>query len=57
MYETNAIPRVGQPGEVASVVLFLASDESAYCTGAEFVVDGGRLAGTVNAMVRPEPDA
>jgi 3alpha(or 20beta)-hydroxysteroid dehydrogenase len=39
------IARFGRPEEVASVVLFLASDESSYCTGAEFVVDGGHLAG------------
>ncbi|GAA3625194.1 glucose 1-dehydrogenase [Lentzea roselyniae] len=39
-----ALRRVGQPEDVANVVLFLASGESAYCTGAEFVVDGGATA-------------
>ncbi|GAB2809803.1 glucose 1-dehydrogenase [Lentzea nigeriaca] len=39
-----ALRRVGQPDDVANVVLFLASDESAYCSGAEFVVDGGATA-------------
>src|SRR5689334_14257734 len=39
-----ALRRVGQPDDVAGVVLFLASDESAYCTGAEFAVDGGATA-------------
>lgn len=40
-----AIPRVGQPGDVAKMVAFLASDDSDYCTGAEFLVDGGAMAG------------
>jgi 3alpha(or 20beta)-hydroxysteroid dehydrogenase len=33
--------RPGQPDEVATFVVFLASDESRYSTGAEFVMDGG----------------
>lgn len=36
--------RVGLPEEVSLLVIFLASDESRYCTGAEFVVDGGLTA-------------
>ena len=36
------IARVAEPEEVSALVAFLASDESSYCTGAEFTVDGGR---------------
>jgi 3alpha(or 20beta)-hydroxysteroid dehydrogenase len=37
--------RPGKPQEVANFVLFLASDESSFATGAEFVVDGGTVQG------------
>ena len=36
--------RYGQPIDVANAVLFLASDEAAYITGTEIVVDGGYTA-------------
>lgn len=37
------LERVAMPREVTSLVIYLASDESSYCTGSEFVVDGGLL--------------
>lgn len=45
-YETDIIPlkRFGQAEEIASLALFLASDEAKYITGAEHVIDGGLTA-------------
>ena len=36
--------RVGEPDEVSSLVVFLASDEAAFITGAEHIIDGGLTA-------------
>ena len=45
MFE-SMIPRgkMGQPEEIATVALFLASDESSYVNGVELFVDGGMTA-------------
>ena len=44
-YARFPIPRVGQPEEVAQVIVFLATDEASYSTGSEFVADGGWFTG------------
>ncbi|MGW6427314.1 SDR family oxidoreductase [Nocardia sp. NPDC055053] len=41
----NPLARLGLPAEITPMVVFLASEESSYCNGAEFVVDGGMTAG------------
>ena len=38
------LKRIGRPEEVSAAVVFLASDEASYITGATFYVDGGWLA-------------
>ena len=38
------LKRLAQPEEVSGIILYLASDDSSYSTGAEFIVDGGLTA-------------
>jgi NAD(P)-dependent dehydrogenase (short-subunit alcohol dehydrogenase family) len=39
----NRIPlgRIGEPGDIAGLAVYLASDASAYCSGGFYMVDGG----------------
>ena len=39
--QSSLMKRVGQPSEIASGALFLASDEASFMTGAHIVIDGG----------------
>jgi NAD(P)-dependent dehydrogenase (short-subunit alcohol dehydrogenase family) len=43
--QSNPLQRIADPAEIASCVLFLASDEASFVTGSSLVVDGGSLAG------------
>ncbi|MGY1704808.1 SDR family NAD(P)-dependent oxidoreductase [Geodermatophilus sp. SYSU D00697] len=57
MLAVQPIPRMGEPEEVARLVLFLASDDSSFSTGSEFVVDGGLVTGPVPPAVPDVPTA
>lgn len=47
MIARQPIARIGTTDDVANLLIFLASEESSFCTGGEYVIDGGQLAGPV----------
>ncbi|HMP64287.1 MAG TPA: 3-oxoacyl-ACP reductase FabG [Pyrinomonadaceae bacterium] len=42
--ENNMLPRIGRPGELKGIVVFLASEASSYVTGQTIAIDGGMTA-------------
>lgn len=46
------VARFAEPEEVTAVAMFLASEEASFVTGAEYLVDGGAVTGTV-AVIEP----
>ena len=45
--ENSPLKRYGEPEEVGRLMMFLASDESSYCNGGVYMVDGGVTAGRI----------
>jgi NAD(P)-dependent dehydrogenase (short-subunit alcohol dehydrogenase family) len=57
-FQNQHTPRIGEPEDVASVIAFLASDESRYVQAATIEVSGGTLAhATVTAQLRAQRSA
>ena len=59
------LERMAEPDEVTRLVIFLAGDDASYCTGTEFVIDGGLTSGLpqpsltalVSGQIRAQLDA
>jgi len=55
LFANLPIPRAGTTEDIASLMVFLASDESSYCTGSEILVDGGSQAAPSGGLSPPPP--
>jgi 2-keto-3-deoxy-L-fuconate dehydrogenase len=42
--DRQPMKRLGQPDEIAKLILYLLSDDGAYATGQAFIIDGGTTA-------------
>ena len=51
----HALQRMGTPAEIAAMALFLCSDESSFCTGHTYFVDGGLSVGENAGQHQPTP--
>ncbi|MBV8453370.1 MAG: SDR family oxidoreductase [Deltaproteobacteria bacterium] len=49
------IPRVGRPEDIASMVLYLASDDAQWVTGTAMIVDGGLTVGPITSITNQPP--
>ena len=54
---TIPLGRAAEPEEVATFVVFLASDESSYATGSEFIMDGGLVTDVPSKQQTPSVGA
>jgi NAD(P)-dependent dehydrogenase (short-subunit alcohol dehydrogenase family) len=57
MARMQPIPRAGKPDDIASMALFLASDEAAWISGTAMVVDGGINTGNARFRLAGLPDS